>query len=497
MDRAEKRSVYKAEVTAFLSIVFILLVSFVFGILEIMAVHNHKNMSRLTADRSIFSVFGEYQKELLEDYHIFAVDGSYAMEGFSEDRIISRMHYYENGNMLEHEVSSIQYLTDNGGQAFREQVIQYMEERYGISLIKEFTGLASEWEDQEIKGQEMEEQEKNILDEVEEIKSASEEADAENDSESSGSIEDMNPFTCLEQIEKSGILTLVLPEEMELSGLQISLEDQASNRSLQTGRGTFPSRQGMNGPEEKLLFGEYILKQFSNAAMDKGKTESGESENSETESEGINSADSDRSRSLKYEVEYIIAGKQSDKENLESVLMKIFLIRMALNYAYLFSDTSKQSEAASLAAVITSLLLVPQLSEALKQLILLAWAAGESVMDLRTLLSGKKAPLVKNTENWQLSLSSLFTLGKGSESNEGQDNEDGITYEGYLRAFLFLEDQENTAMRALDRIEENLDSEHGLNHVKADQCFSKLELNNKTSIFGEITYEFPVSFAYV
>lgn len=47
-------------------------------------------------------------------------------------------------------------------------------------------------------------------------------------------------------------------------------------------------------------------------------------------------------RTLDYEVEYILSGKSSDKDNLESVLLKIFLIRIVLNYVYLMTDTGKQ-----------------------------------------------------------------------------------------------------------------------------------------------------------
>ncbi len=477
-----------AEITALLSIVFILLVSFVLGILEISVIHTYKNMSRLSVDRSIFSVFGEYQKELLEDYHVFAVDGSYGTGDFSENRLTGRMHYYGSGNTAEHEVSSIRYLTDSEGQSFREQVLACMEKRYGISLIREFTGMTSEWEEQEIRGESMRGKEEEILDDFEELKSA---ADSE-ETDVQGSIDEMNPFTCLEQIEKSGILSIVMPEEMELSGLQIIQEEQASVRALQTGRGMFPVRQGMDGPEEKLLFNEYVMKNFSNAAMDPENYPGNAEEQKSTENDG----DTDQGRSLEYEIEYIISGKMSDKENLESVLMRIFLIRMALNYAYILTDTSRQSEASTLAAVITAILLVPQLSEGLKQLILLAWSAGESIVDLRTLLAGKRAPLVKNAENWQLSLAELFTLGLGSEKKGGEDNEEGITYEQYLRAFLFLENPGTVTMRTIDRIEENLSSDHGLTRLKADHCVTGLEIQNTVKIFGDISYEFPASFVY-
>ena len=44
--------------------------------------------------RDRYSVFGEYQKELLEEYGIFAVEGSYETGNFSEKQLIDRMHYY-------------------------------------------------------------------------------------------------------------------------------------------------------------------------------------------------------------------------------------------------------------------------------------------------------------------------------------------------------------------------------------------------------------------
>lgn len=65
----------KAEITAFLSLVFVLLVSFVLGMLEITVIHTAGNLSRLAVDRAVFSVFGEYQRNLLEDYHIFSIEG--------------------------------------------------------------------------------------------------------------------------------------------------------------------------------------------------------------------------------------------------------------------------------------------------------------------------------------------------------------------------------------------------------------------------------------
>ena len=146
--------------------------------------------------------------------------------------------------------------------------------------------------------------------------------------------------------------------------------------------------------------------------------------------------------------------------------------------------------------MIAAVLMVPEAVEGIQQLILLAWAAGESVVDIRTLLSGKRAALIKNAETWRLPLSSLLTLGSSAEQLSADDAEGGISYEDYLRMFLFLGNTEELTMRTLDRVEENLSAEHGMDQIKADQCITKLELLNSTEIPGGITYMFPSYFGY-
>ena len=100
----------RAEITAFLSLTFVLLVSFVLGILEITIIHTSKNLSRLAVDRALFSVFGEYDDRLMEDYHIFAIEGSYGSGGQSEEQIIGRMQYYGTGG-IEQNITGIQYFS--------------------------------------------------------------------------------------------------------------------------------------------------------------------------------------------------------------------------------------------------------------------------------------------------------------------------------------------------------------------------------------------------
>lgn len=228
----------KAEITAYLSLTFILLVSFLFGIVEITVIQTEKNLSRVCADGAVFSIFGEYERTMLEKYHIFGIDGSYGTGNFSEDHLIGRMHYYSDRN-IDYEIDRIQYLTDNKGQSFREQVLAYMEQKYGIELIENLTGLTARWEEEQIQGEEIKQTEESILDDFEEIKESAQPESSEEGQEESeqGDMEqevlEDNPFQCLEQIEQTGILSVAMPRNMTLSGRQINLDLQASKRSLQ------------------------------------------------------------------------------------------------------------------------------------------------------------------------------------------------------------------------------------------------------------------------
>ena len=464
----------KGEMTVFLSIVFVLMISFISGIIQTSSIQAGKNLARLETDRAVYSVFGEYQKELLEQYHIFGLEGSYGTGSYTEDNLISRMHYYGTDG-TEHEITGIQYLTDDHGQAFREQVLTYMEQTKGIGLIRELTGLTAVWEEQEIQGKEMEEIQEETAEQMEEV---SDLLETEEDTGTGGQEQiSENPFTFMEKISQYGIVSVVLPEDMVISEKTVDLEAQASYRNLRTGRGSFPSRTGMDGIEEKLLFDEYLAESFTNAVPEE------------------EDAGAEKDRSLDYEIEYILAGRSSDEENLESVLFRIFLIRMALNYTFLLIDTEKQGEAELLALAISAVLLMPEAVEGVKQLVIAAWAAGESVVDIRTLLSGKRTALVKTSENWQTSLSSLFRLGDDSRQ-EGSDIQGGICYKDYLRMLLFLENTDEITMRALDRAEENLRTEQQLDHFRADQCITRLRMDNTVTFHDSLTYQFPVYFGY-
>ena len=87
----------KGEVTAFLSLIFILLVAFIGGIMESASVQMAKNYRRTDMNRAMEAVFAEYQKELLEEYNIFSLDGTYESGKYAEKMIKQRLAFFGAG----------------------------------------------------------------------------------------------------------------------------------------------------------------------------------------------------------------------------------------------------------------------------------------------------------------------------------------------------------------------------------------------------------------
>lgn len=269
-------------------------------------------------------------------------------------------------------------------------------------------------------------------------------------------------------------MSLVFPGSFRLSGRTVRPEQQVSRRTKQKGYGSFPVRSDTGGLKDKILFGQYLLEHFNSAVNQV-------SEN----------------RNLEYELEYILGGKSSDAENLKAVIHQLLMVRLAMNYMYLLSDGQKQAEAETMALGIAAVILQPEAVDLIKTLLLALWGFGESIIELRALLAGKRAALIKNSENWQLSLSSLFFLGSTGDGMVGKDEEEGLDYHQYLTILLFLQDHNVQTMRALDRIEQNIRLENGVSMFRADACVSKIHIMNTAEIREGCTYQFPVLFGYL
>lgn len=451
----------KGEVTAYLSLIFILLVTFVASMLESASLQNAKNYCRADMGRAVECLFAEYQKELLEEYDIFALEGTYETGKYEEELFFDRLAWYGAANM-EHSVRRIQFLTDGGGQAFYEQAVFYMEHKYGIDRVREYLGETGKWKEQEEEIKGYEDMEEKSAEELQGLLK-----------EHEGTLQkEENPMEHVDKLKKTPLLSLVVPKDRQVSDKRLELSGLVSHRERNQGCGDFSDAVETPGAAAALLFGEYVMEHFS-MASDKGET-----------------------GALDYQVEYILEGKAGDRENLEAVARKLLLLRLVSDYAYLQTDSGKKAEAAALAVTLCSLLAVPAVTEAAAQALLFAWAYGEAVTDVRSLLAGNRVPLVKTAESWQLELSEILRLGSGEDERDGSDTEGGLSYKEYLRMLLFLKKREEVCMRALDLVEEDLKREKGQTYFRADQCISKIELLSTRLFRRGVSYQFPTYFGY-
>ena len=168
-----------------------------------------------------------------------------------------------------------------------------------------------------------------------------------------------------------------------------------------------------------------------------------------------------------------------------------------MNYLYLQSDSEKQREADALAVTLAALALHPEAKELVKQFVLLLWAFGESTVDVRSLLAGSKVPKNKTSSNWKLPIASVFTFCFFKLQYENEEIEEGLDYGQYLQILLYLKDTDTITMRMLDRVEENLRFEKGLDFFSADQCITKMKLQNSIELWRGYTYSFPTYFGYL
>lgn len=451
----------RAEVTAFLSLIFILLVSFIGGIMESASIEMAKNYRRTDVNRSVESVFAEYQKELLDKYDIFALEGTYESGVYDEQLVKNRLAYF-GADGMDNSISRIQFLTDSGAQAFYEQATYFMEHKYGINNVRDKVSQTELWKMQEQKSKDYEKESRKKSEEFDSLLGESGNSLPEKD----------NPIAQVSKLKEKPLLELIMPKGMPVSDKKVNLSECPSGRKRNKGHGDFSDVAEPPGTLSTLMFGEYLLEHFSMAA--------------DRESEGA----------LDYELEYICAGKESDRENLEDVAKKLLMMRFASNYLFLQGNPAKRAEAETLALTLCTLAAVPVLEQAAAQMILLAWAFGESVVDLRSLLKGGRIPMVKTEKSWQLSLSGLMRLGESGEVNDGKDLSEGFLYKEYLRILLFLEKPEKAGMRALDLIEQNMKMVYGQTYYRADYCISKIEIKSTVQFRRGITYKFQTYFGY-
>lgn len=230
----------------------------------------------------------------------------------------------------------------------------------------------------------------------------------------------------IKQMITDGILALVVNTD-NISTKQINYAGLASSMTGEYDNGD----SAFNKTKDALLMNEYLMMKF-NSYTDYIEKESSSDD------------------CLDYTLEYILEGRDSDKENLEQVMLKLSGIRTGINLAYLITDQEKKAQAYALASGALGFTGNMAIIKAGQYLVLSVWAYGEAITDLQKLYSGKKVELVKTKDTWNLSLEKLLAM---DFNNDRDESDSGIDYEGYIRMLLVMESPEHKNYRTMGAME--------------------------------------------
>lgn len=272
----------------------------------------------------------------------------------------------------------------------------------------------------------------------------------------------------VKQIKQDGIINYVADGELSKKEIDTS---ELPSKTFEQNRGDDWENHGtVDESIRKALVGQYIF--------DKLKCYT----------------DNEQSLSFDYEVEYILEGKSSDKDNLSGVVNKLIAIREGFNFVYLMKDNAKREEAYAMAAAAAGFTSMPVIIRVIQFLILGAWAYAESVVDVKDLLEGYRVNVMKKEDEWNLSLSGIKNL---SSTDKNKDNRNGLDYEDYLRFLLFKQNKSEQIYRLLDVIELNVKKKYNDNFRFSDSMvgveirteYEVKRLFSEISFIKEIIYE--------
>lgn len=150
------------------------------------------------------------------------------------------------------------------------------------------------------------------------------------------------------------------------------------------------------------------------------------------------------------EVEYILSGKKSDKENVSKTDKMLMTIFIAVNLKHIYTSPDKTAAIETAAQTITP----GVVGVATQAGIALAWATAESNNDVKLLHEGYKVPLNKGEASWATDLDGVLDGRKGKYIKPPVNK--GFKYDTYLGMLLYLEDENTKMARVLDLIQINM-----------------------------------------
>ncbi|MCM1257931.1 MAG: DUF5702 domain-containing protein [Roseburia sp.] len=440
------------------------------------------------------SLFAGYQPVLLSEYDMFWLDGCFGKDRFSleageeemeallYDNLWNRGRNFYKMQVEEVTAETCLLATDREGKVFQSQAAAAYKAKFGEIAAEEILGRIKGIQDAKKRGENPEDKispAESTLDSIRQQQETQEAAQQQGltrgadvkaapspfgflKGESPAAASGGNPLEANRKLRSQGGLSLVLPKGAVLSEKTVDIGDCLLKRSCEKGTDGGAIK---TGTADRIFMQQYIKRY------------------------GGNFLEPRVSGGLSYGEEYVIAGKKTDRENLEYVVKELLLVREIANFTYLFTDEAKQAQALAAATALAGISANPPLIEVVKQGILAVWAYGESICDVKILLSGGKVPLVKTAAEWNTDLANIGDVESGNYS--GADH--GLGYEDYLQAFLYVLSTKTASYRCMDLMEYTM-KKSGYDYAKMDHMILRMKIQAEysadtifSSLLGEDT----------
>lgn len=431
-------NIRKGSVTIFLALLMTMFLILCLVLVEGVRVYFLRVNALQVMELAEFSALSEYQKELFEHYGLFFLDLDYEQGCERMDVLENRIQNYLNKNTQEIRteglsVKNICRATDAEGSSFFEQAVEVMKIQSGYKVFEELIGNVEHIDLEEVDLSEfLEEYEntaKGILEGLEE---------KEEEKSFSVSLPDIT-FPSIKALREA-----VFGDETGLSKKTINSDERILSRSLSGGAG----KKKEDSFADMELFHIYLFSNFGHYG-----------------SQNPYVWDS----SLEYQLEYIVSGKESDLDNLENIMWRIFLLRAGGNYLFYHQDAYELGKAQAEAAALVGFLGNAFLIEAVTEMLLISQSIEDGIVQTRQVFAGNKVPL------YEKGVFSGVLLG----------------YEEYLYLFLESTHQAHKIFRCMDLVEMEIREKSGYEKFSLDHCTDQFEIQwnyQFDSLFYELGY---------
>ena len=406
----------KGSLTIFLALCMMTFLMFCLVLTEGVRFYYLRAKAETAMDLAGFSVLSEYQKELLSHYGVFFVDLDYE-QGTEQTSILEqRFQTYLSKNAEEIETKSLltskfRRATDQDGLPFLKQAAEFMKVKSGYKVLEELTGIEDSLGEAVDLGSLLEEQSGAAASVLKGY------VDEEGNSLFSISLPNVS-FPSVNALTEA-----VFGSESMLSEKSVNLQERLLNRSLKSGDGRKEER---DFADAQFFYG-YLFEHFSHyGARDKAILAS----------------------ALEYQLEYIIAGEESDLKNLENIMWRIFLMRAGGNYALFHSDAGRLAQAEAEATALVGITGNAALIGMVREILLIGQAIEEGIKETKSIFAGASMPVYQNEAGKSISMG----------------------YEQYLYLFLMTTGQKQKVYRAMDLIELEVREKSGYQNFRMDHC---------------------------